>query len=81
MMNISTKALLKMHGVDTDLNNLNRKEKRKISKKIKRVLKEIEFMRRVGGLTVVREGECVITTYFNNSLDRGRNINKNKVIY
>lgn len=80
-MNISTKALLKMHGVDTDLNNLNRKEKRKISKKIKRVLKEIEFMRRAGGLTVVREGECVITTYFNNSLDRGRNINKNKVIY
>ena len=80
-MNISTKALLKMHGVDTDLNNLNRKEKRKISKKIKRVLKEIEFMRRSGGLTVVREGECVITTYFNNSLDRGRNINKNKVIY
>lgn len=80
-MNISTKALLKIHGIDTDLNNLNRKDKRKISKKIKRVLKEIEFMRRAGGLTVVREGEYVITTYFNNSLDRGKNINKIKVMY
>lgn len=80
-MNISTKALLKMYGIDTDLNNLNRKEKRKTSKKLKRILKEVEFMRRAGGLTVVREGGCIITTYFNNSLDRSKNINKNKVIY
>lgn len=61
--------------------DLQPKKKRKIAKKLKKMLKEIEYMQRMGGLTVVTEGETIITTYHNNSLNRKKTSNKEKVIY
>ena len=80
-MSLLIEALLKNQGLDMDFDRLGRKEKKKTSRKLKRVLKELEFIRRQGGITVVIEGECIITTYTNNSLDRNKRLNDYKVIY
>lgn len=80
-MNILIESLLQIYGLDTDLNMLDRKDKKKTCKKLKKILKELEYMKRIGGITVVSNGECIITTYHNNSLIRSKALNKNKVIY
>ena len=80
-MSISIEALLKNQGLDIDFDSLARKEKKKTSRKLKRILKELEFMKRQGGITVVIEGERIITAYANNSLDRSKILNKFKIIY
>lgn len=80
-MSISIEALLKTQGLDIDFDSLGRKEKKKTCRKLKRLLKELEFMRREGGITVVIKGESIITTYTNKSLDRSKRLNKFKVTY
>lgn len=80
-MNISIEALLQIQGLDTKLESLDGKQRKKTCRKLKRILKELEFLKREGGITVVREGDRVITTYLNNSLNRSKKLNKNKVIY
>lgn len=81
VVSISIEALLQIQGLDTRLDSLDRKERKKTCRKLRRILKKLEFMRRTGGITVVSEGDHIITTYLNNSLDRSKKLNKNKVIY
>ena len=80
-MSISIEALLRIQGLDKKLDSLDGKERKKTCRKLKRILKELEFLRRAGGITVVREGDHIITTYLNDSFNRSKKLNKNKVIY
>lgn len=74
-------SVLKSINMDCDLDSLKPKEKKKASKKLKRLLKELEYLKRTGGLTVITESNTIITTYHNNSLDRKKNSTNKKVVY
>ena len=53
--------------------------KKKLLKKLKKQIKEIEYMKRTGGITLIIEENTVITTYHVDSMKRKSN--KLKVIY
>lgn len=73
--------ILNSKGIKKGLGNLTPKESKIATKKLRQLLKEIELLRRMGGVTLVVAGDCIITTYHNNSMNRNKNLNKNKVIY
>ncbi len=73
--------ILDSRGIKWDLSQLTSKESRVAMKKLRQLLKEVELLRRMGGVTLVVVGDSIITTYYNNSMNRGKNMNKNKVIY
>ena len=73
--------ILNSKGIEQDLSRLNSKESKAVMRKLRQLLKEVELLRRMGGVTLVVAGDRVITTYHNNSMNRKRIINKNKVIY
>ena len=73
--------ILKSKGIEKGLSSLAPKESKVAMKKLRQLLKEVELLRRMGGVTLVVAGDCIITTYHNNSMDRGKSLNKNKVIY
>ena len=73
--------ILESRGIKRDLSQLTSKESKVAMKKLRQLLKEVELLRRMGGVTLVVSGDCIITTYHNNSMNRKRNKNKNKVIY
>lgn len=73
--------ILDSRGIKRDLSQLTSKESKVAMKKLRQLLKEVELLRRMGGVTLVVVGDCVITTYHNNSMNRKGVINKNKVIY
>lgn len=73
--------ILASKGIYQDLSHLTPKESKEAMKKLKRLLKEIELLRRTGGVTLVLGGDCIITTYHNNSKNRNIIMNKNKIIY
>ena len=73
--------ILNSKGIQQDLDRLTPKESKAAIRKLRRLLKEVELLRRMGGVTLVVAGDCIITTYHNNSMNRGKNMNKNKVIY
>lgn len=73
--------ILDSRGIKQDLSQLTLKESRAAMKKLRQLLKEVELLRRMGGVTLVVVEDCIVTTYHNNSLDRKRLKNKNKVIY
>lgn len=73
--------ILDSKGIKKSLSSLNPKESKVAMKKLRQLLKEVELLRRMGGVTLVVTGDCIITTYYNNSMNRKGVINKNKVIY
>lgn len=73
--------ILESGGIKRDLSQLTSKESKVAMKKLRQLLKEVELLRRMGGVTLVVVGDCIITTYHNNSMNRKSVINKNKVIY
>ncbi len=64
-----------------DLMNCQTKSRKKLLKKLREQLKELEFLKRTGGITVVITNDYVLTTYLNNSMNRKINSTKNKVVY
>ncbi|MDY3306750.1 hypothetical protein [Psychrobacter sanguinis] len=80
-MTISVEDFLSVDANFIEIDNLTYKEKKKFIKKLKKMLKELEFLKRTGGLTVIVGSESVITTYHNNSLDREKIFNNRKVTY
>lgn len=76
-----TKDILKANGVNnySDISAL--KNNKKLMKKLKKTLKDIEVLRRMGGVTLIVAGDSVITTYHNNSINRKILMNKNKIKY
>lgn len=73
--------ILESRGIKRDLSQLTSKESKVAMKKLRQLLKEVELLRRMGGVTLVVVGDYIITTYHNNSMDRNIIMNKNKVIY
>ena len=73
-------SILALEGINIDEVKHSNPLKIKLLKKLKKQVKEIEYMRRTGGITIVvgRE-ETVITTYHTASMKRKSN--KLKVIY
>lgn len=76
-----TLAILEAEGIQKDLASLSRKEAKKIQKKCKRLLKELEFLKRTGGMTLIVKKDYIITTYDNDSMNRKALKNKYKVKY
>lgn len=73
--------ILESRGIKRDLSQLTSKESKVAMKKLRQLLKEVELLRRMGGVTLVVVGDCIITTYHNNSMNRKKYMNNNKVIY
>lgn len=76
-----TKEILDCQGIEKGVYDFTPKQNKVIMKKLKKLLKDIELLRRVGGVTLIVEGDSVITAYHNNSMNRKLNMNNNKVIY
>ena len=73
--------ILDSKGIKSDLSQLTSKESRVAVKKLRQLLKEVELLRRMGGVTLVVVGDSIITTYHNSSMNRKIAMNKNKLIY
>jgi len=84
-MNIDTlkyaDKILKASGLEQDVKGMTSKESKVAVKKLKRLLKDIEFLRRTGGITLIVAEGSIITTYHNNSMNRKLVKNKLKVCY
>ena len=84
-MNIDTlkyaDKILKASGLEQDVKGMTSKESKVAVKKLKRLLKDIEFLRRTGGITLIVAEGGIITTYHNNSMNRKLVKNKLKVCY
>lgn len=84
-MNIDTlkyaDKILKASGLEQDVKGMTSKESKVAMKKLKRLLKDIEFLRRTGGITLIVAEGSIITTYHNNSMNRKLVKNKLKVCY
>lgn len=76
-----TKKILKANKINKSIEGLSVKENKKALKKLRKTLKDLEFLRRMGGVTLIIEGNSVITTYYNKSMNRKLNLNIKKVIY
>ncbi len=77
-------TILKANGINYSLDELSKideKSKKKTLKKLRKQLKELEYLKRTGGLAVVLAQETVITTYLNNSMNRKTRKNRNKVVF
>ena len=84
-MNIDTlkyaDKILKASGLEQDVKGMTSKESKVAVKKLKRLLKDIEFLRRTGGITLIVAEGSIITTYHNNSMNRKLVKNKLKACY
>lgn len=69
IINNLTQNLLEILGVE-DLSNVDAKQARKLTKLVRKKLKEVEYMKRMGGLTLVASNDAIFTTYHTNSYDR-----------
>lgn len=71
--------ILSIEGADMTVLQQSIDVKKKLLKKLKKQIKEIEYMKRTGGITLIVEENTVITTYHIDSVKRKSN--KLKVIY
>lgn len=71
--------ILSIEGADMTVLQQSIDVKKKLLKKLKKQIKEIEYMKRTGGITLIVEENTVITTYHIDSMKRKSN--KLKVIY
>lgn len=76
-----TKKIIKAINISDSIEILTIKENKVALKKLRKTLKDLEFLRRMGGVTLIVEGDSIITTYYNKSMNRKFNLNNNKVIY
>ena len=73
--------ILEASGLGRDVQGMTLKESKVAMKKLKRLLKDIEFLRRTGGITLIVAGDSIITTYHNNSMNRKLRISKINTYY
>lgn len=71
-------TILVINGFDV-ISASETKEIKKVVKFLKKQLKELEMLKKTGGITVISESESIITTYHNDSMNR--KLYKNKVIF
>lgn len=76
-----TKKILKASRISDPIEGLTVKENKTALKRLRKTLKELEFLRRMGGVTIIVEGDSIITTYHNKSMNRKINLNIKKVKY
>lgn len=76
-----TKKILKANKISDSIEELTIKENKIALKKLRKTLKDLEFLRRMGGVTIIVKGDSIITTYYNKSINRKLNLNNKKVIY
>ncbi len=71
--------ILNSEGTDMEALQQSIEMKKKLLKKLKKQIKEIEYMKRTGGITLIIEENTIITTYHVDSMKRKSN--KLKFIY
>ena len=76
-----TDKILKASGLGQDIQGMTPKESKAAMKKLRRLLKDIEFLRRTGGVTLIVAEDSIITTYHNNSMNRNLGTSKIKLFY
>ena len=76
-----TEKILEITGFTGNMDNLTPKESKNVMKKLKKLLKEVELLRRMGGVTLIVVEDKIITTYHNNSMNNKIKVNIKKVIY
>lgn len=76
-----TNKILKAIGLGQDIQGMTPKENKAAIKKLKRLLKDIEFLRRTGGITLIVAENSIVTTYHNNSMNRKLGMSKLKLCY
>lgn len=76
-----TEKILEITGITGSLDDITPKESKSVMKKLKKLLKEIELLRRMGGVTLVVVEDKIITTYHNNSMNNKIKMNIKKVVY
>ena len=76
-----TNKILDASGLSQDIQGMTPKESRAAMKKLKRLLKDIEFLRRTGGITLIVAEDSIVTTYHNNSMNRKLGMSKLKLCY
>lgn len=76
-----TNKILKAIGLGQDIQGMTPKESKAAIKKLKRLLKDIEFLRRTGGITLIVAEGSIVTTYHNNSMNRKLSASKMNIFY
>ena len=76
-----TDKILKASGLGQDIQGMTPKESKAAIKKLKKLLKDIEFLRRTGGITLIVAEDNIVTTYHNNSMNRKLSMSKTKMCY
>jgi hypothetical protein len=76
-----TDKILDASGLGQDIQGMTPKESKAAMKKLKRLLKDIEFLRRTGGVTLIVAEDSIVTTYHNNSMNRKLSMSKVKMRY
>ena len=76
-----TNKILDASGLSQDIQGMTPKESRAAMKKLKRLLKDIEFLRRTGGITLIVAEDSIVTTYHNNSMKRKLSASKMNIFY
>ena len=71
-----TDKILDASGLGQNMQGMTPKENKAAMKKLKRLLKDIEFLRRTGGITLIVAEDSIITTYHNNSMNRNLGMGK-----
>lgn len=62
--------ILSSEGTDMEGLQQSIEMKKKLLKKLKKQIKEIEYMKRTGGITLIIEKNTIITTYHVDSMKR-----------
>ena len=76
-----TDKILKASGLGQDIQGMTPKESKAAMKKLRRLLKDIEFLRRTGGITLIVAEDSIVTTYHNNSMNRKLSASKMNIFY
>ncbi|MGM8899581.1 MULTISPECIES: hypothetical protein [unclassified Psychrobacter] len=76
-----TNKILDASGLSQDIQGMTPKESKAAMKKLKRLLKDIEFLRRTGGITLIVAEDSIVTTYHNNSMNRKLSTSKINIFY
>ena len=76
-----TNKILDASGLSQDIQGMTPKESKAAMKKLKRLLKDIEFLRRTGGITLIVAEDSILTTYHNNSMNRKLRASKMNIFY
>jgi len=76
-----TDKILEASGLGQDIQGMTQKESKAAIKKLRKLLKDIEFLRRTGGITLIVVEDSIVTTYHNNSMNRKLSMSKTKINY